>query len=332
MDWVLSLTQVLGGCCSNVFLFEKLLNDAKEFPDSPDIGSLVTFCQFVLVALVSAYPLIDSQHSSWRRLYLRQTHIPIAKLTWMVSLFFVVSVLNNSVWRFGLSVPIHIMFRSSSTVITMTVGYFFGGKHYSRIQVLSSILVSVGAILAISLRNTDRLEWLIDNVDWRFAFGILVLSTASVLGAFLGIYTENIYARYGNHWQEMLFYTHLLGIPLFGILGSSIFHDIKTLWSAGSRIVLSKNFSLTILELMAYLLLNCVSQVICARGVNYLCGIASSLTVTIVLLGRKFVSLALSAYVFGNHFNKQGYLGAGILVVGTVLYSIATLQRKPKVD
>lgn len=329
MDWLLSLSQVFGGCCANVFLFERLLNDAKHLPHSPDMGSLVTFCQFVMVAIVSSYPLIDRQQS-WRRLYLRRNRIPFHKLMINMAIFFVVSVLNNSVWRFGLSVPIHIMFRSSSTVITMVVGYLFGGKRYNRDQIISCVLVTIGAIIAISLRNADPIQFLMESVNWRFSFGILVLSTASILGAFLGIYTENLYAKYGNHWQEMLFYLHLLGIPLFGVLGKSIFHDFKTVWSAGPRITVLKNASISILEPLAYLLLNCISQVICARGVNYLGGIASSLTVTTVLLVRKFVSLALSAYVFENHFSFQGYVGAAILVVGTLLYSWATFQPRSK--
>lgn len=329
MDWLLALTQVFGGCCSNVFLFEQLLNDAKKLPESPDMGSLVTFCQFVVVALVSAYPLID-RRSSWRRLYLRRNRIPLHKLLVAVAIFFTVSVLNNSVWRFGVSVPIHIMFRSSSTVITMAVGYLFGGKRYNRGQVVSCVMITVGAILTISLQNAANFR-LIGAVDWRFGYGILVLATASVLAAFLGIYTENLYAKYGNHWQEMLFYTHFLGIALFGGLGRSIFHDLNTISSAGPRWTIAKTH-VGILETLAYLFLNCISQVICARGVNYLSGIASSLTVTTVLLVRKFVSLALSAYFFGNHFSLQGYVGAGILVIGTILYSWATLQPRRKTE
>lgn len=329
MDWLLALAQVFGGCCSNVFLFERLLNDAKKLPESPHMGSLVTFCQFVVVAIASAYPLID-RRSSWRRLYLRRNRIPFHKILVAVAIFFTVSVLNNSVWRFGLSVPIHIMFRSSSTVISMVVGYLFGGTLYNRGQVVSCVMITFGAILTISLRNADSFE-LIGAIDWRFCFGILVLATASVLGAFLGIYTENIYAKYGNHWQEMLFYTHFLGIALFGGLGRTIIHDLKTIWFASPTLTISKT-RISILEPFAYLFLNCISQVICARGVNYLSGIASSLTVTTVLLVRKFVSLALSAYVFGNPFSLHGYVGAGILVIGTILYSWATLQPRRKTE
>lgn len=333
MDWLLSLSQVFGGCCSNVFLFETLLREAKKSPNSPDIGLLVTFCQFVLVAIISLAPLIDRQNSKWHTLYLKKTNIPLRKLIQSVVMFFVMSVLNNSVWEFGISVPIHIMFRSSGTVITMVVGYLFGGKRYSKGQVCSSILVTVGAILVISQREKVDLEWLFQQVDTRFCFGILLLFSASVLGAFMGLYTESIYEKYGNHWQETLFYTHLLGIPLFGIRRNSIFRDIKSIWSAAPTVVISKYPYIEILQLFAFLLLNCISQVVCARGVNQLCGIASSLTVTMVLLVRKFVSLVLSAYFFGNRFNTQGYVGATILVIGTIQYSLSTVYRsKVKTD
>ncbi|KAG0258662.1 golgi uridine diphosphate-N- acetylglucosamine transporter [Actinomortierella ambigua] len=44
-DWVLIATLIFGGCCSNVFALEILVNDA------PKSGQMITFAQFVWVAL-----------------------------------------------------------------------------------------------------------------------------------------------------------------------------------------------------------------------------------------------------------------------------------------
>lgn len=327
MDWLLSTGQVFGGCCSNVYLFESLLNEANGPARPLDVGSLVTACQFLVVALVSAPSHVDTSRFQWRRLGLRKTQIPLHKLVWLVAMFFVSSVLNNSVWRFGITVPVHIMFRSSSIVITMAVGYCLGGKRYSTGQICSALLMTTGAVLVISQRETVAVDWLIHAVDWSFCFGIGVLLVASFLGALMGLYTEKIYAEHGNHWHETLFYTHLLGIPLFASLGTSVFADLRTVWRASPRVILWQTPRVETLRQFALLVLNCASQVICARGVNQLCGIASSLTVTVVLLVRKFASIAISAYFFGNRFNKQGYVGAAILVAGTIQYNIATLRK-----
>lgn len=330
MDWLVSAGGIFGGCCSNVYLFERLVIEAKRSPKVPDMGSLVTLCQFVLVALVSAAPLIDKK-GSWKRLYLKQTQIPLLQLLQLAAMYFTVSVLNNSVWRFGLSVPVHIMFRSSSTVISVAVGYYLGGKHYSRAQICSCLLMTAGAMLAISLRSSAPMEWL-SNIDWRFYFGIAVLTFSSVLGSLMGLKTERIYATYGNHWQETIFYNHLFGIPLFALLGGSVFKDLEAVWLSSPKILLLMSPRLELLSQFIMLALNSASQVVCARGVNQLGGLVSSLTVTVVLMVRKFVSLALSAYFFGNHFNRQGYIGAALLVIGTIQYSVATRVTKAKKD
>jgi solute carrier family 35 (UDP-xylose/UDP-N-acetylglucosamine transporter), member B4 len=62
-------------------------------------------------------------------------------------LFFSVSLLNNAAFGYHISVPVHIILRSGGSVTTMVVGYFFG-KRFSRNQVYSVMLLTVGVIIA----------------------------------------------------------------------------------------------------------------------------------------------------------------------------------------
>lgn len=328
MDWLLLLAQIFGGCCTNVYLFETLLTSSQSNTKLKDVGTLVTVCQFVLVSLVSVGPLLERK-GAWP-IRLKPRKIPVSKLFQSVLMFYLSSTLNNSVWRYGLSVPVHIMFRSSGTLITMGVGYVFGGKKYTWRQFWLALLVNVGAMLAILDMSRGTSSSVSGNENLQFFAGILVLFAATVIGAFNGLHTENIFAEYGNNWQEMLFYTHILGLPFFSMQTRTLLSDLAIMMKSEPKLLKTRILGVSLLSSFAFLLLNCFTQVVCARGVNQLCGMALSLTVTIVLLVRKFVSLAISAYIFENHFSLQGYVGAGVLVLGTILYSTATLESAKK--
>ena len=73
--------------------------------------------------------------------------------------------------------------------------------------------------------------------------------------------------------------------------------------------------------LWQYLILNLVTQYICIRCVFHLLANISSLSVTLLLTLRKFVSLAISVLYFGNHFSAQHCLGAFFVLVGTLVYT-----------
>lgn len=122
---------------------------------------------------------------------------------------FLTSLLNNLVWQFDITVPMHIIFRSSGTVVTMLVGYFFGNKRYSKHQIVSSIFMTLGTIMATLPEGNS----LLIEINIKFLTGILILTIASVISAFMGLYSELIYKQYGNQWHESLFYNHFWHCP-----------------------------------------------------------------------------------------------------------------------
>lgn len=290
-------SQVFGGCCSNVFVLEKLLDT------SGDLGSSVTFFQFVFISAM-AYFQVAERTQGWQRLYLRP-NIPLHRWFVSVLMFFGVSLLNNWVWRFNISIPLHIILRSSGTVITMFVGYVFGGKRYLTRQIVACLLISTGTIAA-TLRSTSSLGQVL-------GWGVVALLAASFLSAFLGLYTESLFRQYGNHWKEGLFYTHALALPLFLVVSQNLRQEWNTLSASPPW------HGVPLLLLL--LALNVVSQYVCIRGVNMLAGRASSLTVTVVLLIRKFVSLILSVLWFGSALTLGQVVGAVLVFLGGLLYA-----------
>lgn len=168
-------------------------------------------------------------------------------------------------------------------------------------------------------------------------------------------------------WQESLFYLHFLSLPMFLLLRQDLQIQFTEV-SNGPRLSISTNHTLpsfisSIIPRSSFisltpsstsapsmlsfhvpyaympLLLNTLTQVICASGVHRLTTRVSSLTVTLILVIRKAVSLVLSVLGAGivpgigggkARSVDQGmmWVGAAFVLVGTILYSIGTGGKK----
>lgn len=289
------------------------------------------------------------------------SHRAIPLRSWLIytSFFATVNLLNNWAFAYKISVPLHIILRSGGPVASMIVGYLFNGRRYSRGQILAVAMLTVGVVVA-ALADAQTKERAVrigsgsDAAIMTTVTGFTILAVAMVLSAFQGIYADRLYATYGrDHWQEALFYSHALSLPLFLTSYpqlSSQWRMISSTPSLLSRIpdsaaipssglssipMSSKAFSMltaaqkhtpvqSVLERLptqvAYLMMNAVTQYLCIRGVHLLSAKSSSLTVTVVLNIRKLVSLLLSIYLFGNHLASGVLIGAVLVFVGGGLY------------
>lgn len=267
--------------------------------------------------------------------------------------FVSVNLLNNWAFAYKISVPLHIILRSAGPVASMVIGYIYNGRRYSRGQIASVGMLTVGvaaAALADAQSKGVSLHVDSDATDTMTTVtGFTILALAMVLSAFQGIYADRLYATYGrDHWKEALFYSHALSLPLFltscpQLLGqwrvvasspSLLSHLDSELWMSKSavggtafsvlgricQIEAVKTFLAHLPVQVAYLAMNALTQYLCIRGVHLLSAKSSSLTVTIFLNVRKLVSLLLSIYLFGNHLAGGVLVGATLVFVGGGLY------------
>lgn len=311
-EWLGIATLIFGGCCSNVFTLEAIVKDI------PDSGSLITFVQFLFVSIEGLFHFVDFSQPYC----LKPSKAPYSRWAVSVLLFFLVSVINNYVWKLHISVPLHIIFRSGGTVITMILGVI-KGKKYTRGQVLSVAILTAGVILATFSQapNKDSKQ---KATTTQFVLGIVLLLVAAILSSFQGLFSEVTYSKYGGNWRESLFYTHFLSLPLFAPLANDIIRQFASVWGAHPRVhfeTLIAGYDLHVSRAFMWLMLNATTQYLCIRGVNKLSGATSALTVGIVLNVRKFVSLLLSVVLFGNSLSSLTVLGTVLLFVGAGLYS-----------
>ena len=193
--------------------------------------------------------------------------------------------------------------------------------------------------------------------------GLTILLVAQVLSAIMGLYTQATYAKYGPHWNENLFYSHFLSLPLFLPFLPSFRAQFQRLMASPKLEVtlptfgpyqdhftlLFNNLTRSALPMLKHssppafkipshilaLFLNSLTQYACIRGVNLLGARTSALGVTIMLNVRKLVSLFISIWLFGNELPLGVMLGAAAVFTGGGVYAwegIRMQKSKRKVE
>ncbi|KAJ4490494.1 UAA transporter [Lentinula aciculospora] len=333
LDYSAIISLVLGGCCANVWSYEQLLIM------NPRIGSALTFSQMMFITLQSlpgfvtfGTPSITGKEGrkTWLSYLpqLRPRQVPLIQWLSQVLVHTTGSLLNN--WAFAFNVPLTVLivFRSAGLAVSMVLGYFILGTRYSTVQVISVLVVSLGAILA-TLSKTSSASSTADLIDMqRYALGIVMIVTSLLLTGILGLLQEQTYKKYGPFWKEGVFYTHLLSLPVFLFLARDVKQGLASLNHPGSSVSGPVPGSVP----ASWLILagNLVSQLICVSGVNKLTSRVSSVSTNLVLTTRKAISLCFSLWWFGSGWNAELALGACMVFVGSLSFSLASSGTSPE--
>ena len=89
------------------------------------IGQLITLGQFIFVAVEGL-----RHQLTWGKYgpKLKKTVVPLTHWLFLVTLFFIVSLLNNIALGYNISMPLHIIFRSGGLIVNMIMGAIILGK------------------------------------------------------------------------------------------------------------------------------------------------------------------------------------------------------------
>ncbi|KAF7940629.1 uncharacterized protein EAE97_006815 [Botrytis byssoidea] len=320
---------IFGGCCSNVFALEAIVKVEK------DSGTLMTFVQFIFVAVTSYISQFDRSRPP---LFLTPNRVPIRRWIINIVLFFTINVMNNHAFGYNISVPMHIILRSGGSITTLAAGYIWG-KRFSRIQIIAVILLTIGVVTA-AMFDAQSKDGKVDADIPSFNTGLIILFIAQVLSAIMGLYTEETYKEYGPHWKENLFYSHILALPLFAPFFPSMYRQFLRLASSAPLSLpfldvqtlpsdlVSKISQIYLPSQLVFLAMNVLTQYACIRGVNLLAAASSALTVTIVLNVRKLASLLLSIWLFGNRLSPGTLVGAFLVFFAGGLYGLDGGRKK----
>ena len=229
---------------------------------------------------------------------------------------------------------------------------------------LSVLVVTVGVILT-TLSSNHRQETSNTSLGAptsRYLMGIGILTLALILSGLLGVAQDKTLSSYTARtqmgsklkvdnpspsaeaagppdvWQESMFYLHFLALPLFFFIRHDLTVQARTLLASQAR---TSTFSVplaaarfTLPAVLPALLANTLTQLLCTAGVNRLTTRVPALTVTLVLVVRKAVSLVLSVVLFDGSDVTWGMLWSGAFLVfaGTVGYTLSgrTLRKDKK--
>ncbi|XP_055709793.1 UDP-xylose and UDP-N-acetylglucosamine transporter-like [Phlebotomus papatasi] len=312
----IAIVCVFLGCCSNVVFLELLV---KYDPGS---GNLITFSQFAFIALEGFI--------FTHRLGTQPARIGFKDYTILVAMFFTSSVCNNYAFDFNIPMPLHMIFRAGSLIANMIMGILILNKKYDFSKYFSVLLITFGIIICTIVSGSDvkesksaakEVEEEADpaSVFFWWTLGITLLTVALFISARMGIYQEVLYKRYGKHPREALYYTHLLPLPGFLLLTNNIWDHFKIAVSSPPVQVPVLDIAVPIVVL--FLLGNVLTQYVCISSVYVLTTECSSLTVTLVVTLRKFVSLLFSIIYFQNPFTIYHWIGTLCVFYGTIVFT-----------
>ncbi|XP_045619661.2 nucleotide sugar transporter SLC35B4 [Procambarus clarkii] len=302
------------GCCTNVVFLELLV---KEQPGS---GNIITFAQFIFIALEGF--LFTAEFGK------KKNVVPVRDYLVLVVMFFIVNVSNNLAFGFKISMPLHMIFRSGGLIANMIMAIVVLGRRYTLTKYVSVAMITVGTSIC-TFASAETVEKHDDNeataefshfVTWLMGIGLLTF--ALFMSARMGIFQECLYSRHGKHSREALFYIHALSLPGFLLTWRSIVdHAIKFSSSPSLPVLGSLPVLAHLPRLWVYLLGNMLTQYVCISSVFTLTSECTSLTVTLILTLRKFLSLTFSIIYFQNPFTISHWIGTVLVFGGTLLFS-----------
>lgn len=116
---------------------------------------------------------------------------------------------------------------------------------------------------------------------------------------------------------------------MFALLYKNIWEHIQI--SSASPPVELPIIGLEIPITWLYLLGNVLTQYVCISSVYKLTTECSSLTVTLVVTLRKFVSLLFSIVYFSNPFTIYHWVGTSLVFIGTIIFTEIVPRAMPVV-
>ncbi|XP_038054337.1 UDP-xylose and UDP-N-acetylglucosamine transporter-like [Patiria miniata] len=313
MNPVYAIILVFVGCCSNVVFLEFIVSE------HPGSGNIVTFAQFLFIAVEG---FIFATHFGTKA-----PVIPIKHYAVLVMFFFSVSVVNNYALNFSIPLPLHMIFRSGSLVANMALGVILLKKKYPTYKYISILMITLGictctlmsAKTGVKKHGAEEEGPMTAYDIAMLSIGLFMLTFALFMSARMGIFQETLYAKYGKHPREALFYSHALPLLGFAVLGKDIYNH--TVIFSNSEPLAVPILDVMVPKMWLYLAGNMITQYVCIRGVFILTTECPSLIVTLVVTLRKFFSLVFSILYFKNPFTVYHWMGTACVFSGTLLFT-----------
>eukprot|EP00047_Mylnosiga_fluctuans_P008067 m.256922 g.256922 ORF g.256922 m.256922 type:complete len:345 (-) comp20505_c0_seq1:280-1314(-) len=321
-------------CCINVVSLELLLRDHVS-------TLMLSALQFATIAALEYL-------TSFR--HVLSYVVPISDHATLVTLFAISTVGVNYAFELHVPMPLHIIIRSGALIFNMALSAYILKKEYSTRKKALALVITAGVVLAsaashvqaecagpscaapvlspaVSSPGSPR-PWYQDSLDAGPLFGVLLLLVAQIAGSLLGIHQQTIISRHRSASAELMFPLH--AVPAVVLLPYAAPHLQSTVGQITCGAVCSW-LPIPISWSALLLLVNVLSQYLCAQAVHQLQKSLSFVNTSVVLTVRRLVSLLISVIFFKSAFTVLHGV-ATVLVLGGSLIFILPETRNPTTD
>ncbi|KAL1741834.1 UAA transporter [Schizophyllum fasciatum] len=360
MDWVPTLGLVFGGCCSNAITLERL---TSNYPRAGSLITFAQFLLISLYGVRKQIAWTDKGPQLRPRrvklaIYCAQVvlHFLISMLNNAAFAYRIPMAVHIIFRSAGLVITMILGY--------LIAGKRYSLTQVISVLVVT-IGVALTTLSAAPSRSATATSSGADTWTYLTGIAILfaALVFSGCLGLIQDYAFRNVPAADEKGasaplpvWQESMFYLHALGLPLFYLIWDDLATQTASL-THGPRISLRiplspylsgllptapagdakappgafavQSGALTVQtslpEPVLALVLNTLTQVVCSAGVHRLTTRVSSLTVTLILVIRKAVSLVLSVAGVGTSRGqvdqRMMWTGAVLVLLGTIGYA-----------
>lgn len=272
----------------------------------PGCGQLVTLLQYLATI---------AEKAPHAQLYVNSPVLPMYWHFCFVFLMFISIKMGNASLAAGLPFGLFLVIKNTNLAWSLLLGLFATGRAFTTSQILSIAVVTAGISVCVLAQNQEETNDKSGAADGGSASGFLFAAFLCAASTFcmaaLGSLQEVIFAQYkdGQEASESLFFTHLLGLPLFalgggmGTMRDDLAHLAKTPTTSLSMLALNILFTLVVKQSFVQLL---------EEG--------ESVTATLTLAVARMTGVVLSELAEGSsslHF----WLGALLVAAGSISYA-----------
>ncbi|GAW83565.1 triose or hexose phosphate/phosphate translocator [Plasmodium gonderi] len=264
---------------------------------------IVTLLEFLIMYLILRLVIFCSKIKSSTNLTRKEYIKYIISISALLGLSVVT---GNSAYSY-LEIPVISVIKSSSLILIYFLSIKFGLKEFKCSLLCSILTILMGVIMSITTLKIDSL------------FGIFLLLISVITSSLKWVFT-NVLLR-STSMKPHIILLHIYQMAIFIIL-------IPTLLIDMTCIIKDYNSSLLtidqILSALVLVVIGAISSIFLILAEFSLISFTSSVTLSIVFIGREAILLIIGSLFFGENVNFSSSIGIAISMIGTILYGYAS--------
>ncbi|ANQ10852.1 Uncharacterized protein PCOAH_00055080 [Plasmodium coatneyi] len=271
----------------------------KKFNYTLIITLLEFFIMYLILKMVIFCGKMKSSTNLTRKEYIKYIISISAQLGLSV-------VTGNSAYSY-LEIPVISVIKSSSLILIYFLSIKFGLKEFKCSLLCSILTILMGVIMSITTLKIDSL------------FGMFLLVISVIASSLKWVFT-NVLLR-STSMKLHIILLHIYQMAMLIIIIPTLVIDFTCIVKDYNSNVLTVDQILSALILVA---IGAVSSIFLILSEFSLISYTSSVTLSIVFIGREAILLIIGSLFFGENIDFSSSIGIAISMIGTILYGYAS--------